>query len=39
MGSLGVNAIGNSPYWANTAIFITYDDCGGSYNYAPRPKG
>ena len=24
-----VNAIGNSPDWANTPIFITWDDWGG----------
>jgi len=28
-----VNAIGNSPYWANTAIFITWDDWGGFYDH------
>jgi phospholipase C len=28
-----VNAIGNSPYWANTAIFITWDDWGGWYDH------
>jgi phospholipase C len=32
-----VNAIGNSPYWANTAIIITWDDWGGWYDHvAPR---
>jgi phospholipase C len=32
-----VNAIGNSPYWANTAIFILWDDWGGWYDHvAPR---
>jgi phospholipase C len=32
-----VNAIGNSPYWANTAIFITWDDWGGWYDHvAPQ---
>jgi phospholipase C len=32
-----VNAIGNSPYWANTAIFITWDDWGGWYDHvAPK---
>lgn len=30
-----VNAIGNSPYWANTAIFITWDDWGGWYDHVP----
>jgi trimeric autotransporter adhesin len=28
-----VNAIGTSPYWANTAIFITWDDWGGWYDH------
>jgi phospholipase C len=32
-----VNAIGNSPYWVNTAIFITWDDWGGWYDHAPPP--
>ncbi len=32
-----VNAIGNSPYWANTAIIITRDDWGGWYDHvAPK---
>ncbi|MGO9124569.1 MAG: Ig-like domain-containing protein [Terriglobales bacterium] len=30
-----VNAVGNSPYWANTAIFITWDDWGGWYDHVP----
>jgi len=30
-----VNAIGNSPYWANTAIIITWDDWGGWYDHVP----
>lgn len=28
-----VNAIGSSPYWQNTAIFITWDDWGGWYDH------
>jgi phospholipase C len=32
-----VNAIGNSSYWANTAIIITWDDWGGWYDHVP-PK-
>ena len=28
-----VNAIGNSPYWSNTVIFITWDDWGGWYDH------
>lgn len=32
-----VNAIGNSAYWSNTAIFITWDDWGGWYDHvAPK---
>jgi phospholipase C len=30
-----VNAIGNGPYWANTAIIITWDDWGGWYDHVP----
>lgn len=33
-----VNAIGNSSYWANTAIIITWDDWGGWYDHVPPPK-
>lgn len=32
-----VNAIGNSPYWKNTAIIITWDDWGGWYDHVPPP--
>jgi len=28
-----VNALGNSPYWSSTAIFITWDDWGGWYDH------
>src|SRR5271166_5613466 len=32
-----VNALGNSPYWSNTAIFLTWDDWGGWYDHvAPQ---
>jgi len=32
-----VNAIGNSEFWANTAIIITWDDWGGWYDHvAPK---
>ena len=32
-----VNSIGNSPYWSNTAIIITWDDWGGWYDHvAPK---
>jgi len=30
-----VNAIGNSQYWSNTAIFIVWDDWGGWYDHVP----
>jgi phospholipase C len=32
-----VNAIGQSPYWSSTAIFVTWDDPGGWYDHVP-PK-
>lgn len=33
-----VNAIGNSPYWANTVIILTWDDWGGWYDHVPPPQ-
>jgi hypothetical protein len=33
-----VNAIGQSPYWQNTAIFVVWDDWGGWYDHA-QPGG
>ena len=33
-----VNAIGNSQYWNNTAIFITWDDWGGWYDHVAPPQ-
>jgi phospholipase C len=33
-----VNAIGNSQYWADTAIFLTWDDWGGWYDHVPPFK-
>jgi len=33
-----VNAIGQSAYWSNTAIIITWDDWGGWYDHVPPPK-
>jgi phospholipase C len=33
-----VNAIGNSPYWPNTVIIITWDDWGGWYDHVPPPQ-
>ena len=32
-----VNAVGESPYWANTAIIVTWDDWGGWYDHVPPP--
>jgi phospholipase C len=31
-----VNAIAASPYWANSAIIITYDESDGFYDHAPE---
>jgi phospholipase C len=31
-----VNAIASSPYWANSAIIITYDESDGFYDHAPE---
>jgi phospholipase C len=33
-----VNAIGNSKYWRDTAIIITWDDWGGWYDHVPPPS-
>ena len=30
-----VNAIGNSPYWSNTVVILTWDDWGGWYDHVP----
>jgi phospholipase C len=33
-----LNTIGNSAYWQNTAVVVTWDDWGGFYdNFAPSP--
>jgi phospholipase C len=32
-----VNAVMQSPYWANTAIYITWDDWGGFYDHVIPP--
>ena len=34
-----VNAIGQSKYWANTAIIIAWDDWGGWYDHVAPPPG
>ena len=33
-----VNAVMQSPYWQNTAIFITWDDWGGFYDHVTPPN-
>jgi phospholipase C len=33
-----VNAIGNSPYWPSSAVFVTWDDYGGFYDHVPPPQ-
>jgi len=33
-----VNAIGKSSYWANTVIFVTWDDWGGWYDHVAPPQ-
>jgi phospholipase C len=33
-----VNAIGESPYWQDTAIFVLWDDWGGWYDNVPPPQ-
>jgi phospholipase C len=33
-----VNAIGESPYWSSTAIFVLWDDWGGFYDHVPPPQ-
>jgi phospholipase C len=33
-----VNAIGASPYWKNTVIFVMWDDWGGWYDHVPPPQ-
>jgi phospholipase C len=33
-----VNAVGNSPFWDSTAIFISWDDWGGWYDHVQPPR-
>jgi len=33
-----VNAVMQSPYWSNTAIFLTWDDNGGFYDHVDPPN-
>jgi phospholipase C len=37
VGSI-VNALGNSQYWRDTAVFITWDDWGGWYDHVAPPS-
>jgi phospholipase C len=32
-----VNAVGGSPYWADTAIIVAWDDWGGWYDHVAPP--
>jgi len=32
-----VNALGNSPYWSDTAVLVTWDDWGGWYDHVAPP--
>jgi phospholipase C len=32
-----VNAVGESPFWDSTAIFVLWDDWGGFYDHVPPP--
>jgi phospholipase C len=33
-----INTVMNSAYWANTAIFVTWDDWGGFYDHVTPPQ-
>jgi phospholipase C len=33
-----VNAVGQSPYWKDTAIIVLWDDWGGFYEHVPPPQ-
>ncbi len=33
-----VNAIGKSPFWSSTVIFVIWDDWGGWYDHVPPPQ-
>jgi len=33
-----VNAVGQSSYWQDTTIFVTWDDWGGWYDHVPPPQ-
>ena len=33
-----VNAVGQSPYWSSSSIFVTWDDFGGFYDHVAPPQ-
>ncbi len=33
-----INAVRNGPYWADTAIIVTYDENGGFWDHVPPPS-
>ena len=33
-----VNAVGASPYWGSSVVFVTWDDFGGFYDHVPPPQ-
>ena len=33
-----INEIMRSPYWNSTAVFVTWDDCGGFYGHVSSPQ-
>ena len=33
-----MNAVMESPYWSNVAIFVTWDDWGGFYDHVVPPE-
>jgi phospholipase C len=33
-----VNAVGESPFWSSSVIFLTWDDWGGWYDHVPPPQ-
>jgi phospholipase C len=33
-----VNAIGKSPFWSSTVVFVIWDDWGGWYDHVPPPQ-
>jgi len=33
-----IRTLMDSPYWANTVLFLTYDEAGGIYDHVPPPQ-